>query len=124
MHWACATVRSRVVSIAVGGFVVQRISRRHRSEALAWIYEGRAPDEREHRTSLELPFWQAKIAALAWFAAIPLFFAINLSESVGFATVAALTVGARRADQQRPDLPARRADPAAGDRAGPRRAAP
>ena len=43
-----------VLALALGGWVLTRLSTRDQRRALAWIAEGRAPTEAEHRLTLTL----------------------------------------------------------------------
>jgi adenylate cyclase len=79
-------------SVAVG-LSITKHSNRYLPKALAWIIEGRAPDEREHRLSLKLALHGVKLSALGWIIGGILFSALTgFVESWGFAAVAGATI--------------------------------
>jgi adenylate cyclase len=57
------------------------------NSALAWLREGRAPDEREHRLTLSLASRLAFLDAGGWWLGGVLMGALNLHHSLGFAAV-------------------------------------
>jgi adenylate cyclase len=74
-------------------FVVGRYADRHQAATLDWVVKERAPDTREHRLTLGLALYEAKLAALSWIAAGVLFSALNaVAHSWDFAAVAAATI--------------------------------
>jgi len=75
----------------VGGTVATRVARRFNDEALGWLVEERAPDEREHRLTLRLPLLMVQLTAAVWAVGTVLFTAINATQSLGFAAVAGAT---------------------------------
>jgi adenylate cyclase len=82
-----------VVVLAVGlGLFATRIARREQSEALAWLIEGREPDEREHRLTLRLALSNVYRTAVLWAIAGVLAAAINLTHSPGFAALVLATI--------------------------------
>jgi adenylate cyclase len=82
-----------VAYLLVAGVVVTRHGERHLARALAWIVEGRAPDDREHRLTMMLAVHGVKIYALGWLVGGIVFAALNgFAESWGFAAVVAATI--------------------------------
>jgi adenylate cyclase len=61
-------VNAPVIVAVLAGFLVvyTRIRRRHAGEALRWLSEERAPDERELRATLGLATYHVKLDALGW----------------------------------------------------------
>jgi adenylate cyclase len=77
----------------ISGIVVSKLSRRHLRQTLAWIAEGREPDEREHRMTLRLAVHGVGLVALGWLVAGVLFSAMNaVAHSWGFAAVVGATI--------------------------------
>jgi adenylate cyclase len=74
-----------ILTIAVCGLIADRLNERKVRRATAWIERGEEPSDQDVRRVLALPLWRAKIATLMWVVTIPIFFAVNLSESLGFA---------------------------------------
>lgn len=82
-----------VAYLVVVGLALTRHSNRHFAETLAWVVEGRAPDEREHRRTLKLAVHVVKIDALAWILGAILLSAFNaVTHSWEFAAVLLATV--------------------------------
>lgn len=82
-----------VVGVIVGfGLVLTKLARREHSEALAWLVEGREPDEHEHRLTLRLALHDVTRTALAWAVGGLLLAAVNLTHSLGFAALVLATV--------------------------------
>jgi adenylate cyclase len=82
-----------VLFVAVSGVLLDRILGRHVQDALRWISEGRPPDEREHRLTLELAVYEVKLDALLWVAAAAGFGLLNgLAFSWGLAAIVAATI--------------------------------
>ena len=79
-----------VAYVVVGGALLTRHTRRHVARTLAWVEEGRPPDEREHRRTLGLAGYVLKVYSVAWVAAGVLFSLVNgLEHSWAFAAVVA-----------------------------------
>lgn len=82
-----------VAGLLVAGVMITRHSDRRLGVALAWLSEGRAPSEREHRLTLGLAIHGAKVSALAWAIGGVLFFALNAgAQSLGFGAIVAATI--------------------------------
>jgi adenylate cyclase len=82
-----------VAYMLVAGVILGRRYSRHIGATLAWMGEGREPDEREHRATLGLATYGVKLAALGWIVAGVLFSALNaVAHSVGFAAVVGATI--------------------------------
>jgi adenylate cyclase len=82
-----------VVYIAVGGWVLTRHTGRHLARTLAWVEEGRAPTEDEHRRTLGLASYMLKVYAAAWLVAGLVFSLLNgIEQSWAFAAVVAGTI--------------------------------
>jgi adenylate cyclase len=82
-----------VAYVLAAGLVIGRLSRRHLDETLAWIAEGRPPDEREHRLTLGLAAHEVKLDAIAWIAGGILFSGLNVvAHSWGLGAVALATI--------------------------------
>jgi adenylate cyclase len=69
-----------------------RVMRGPRTRISAWVREGREPTDQERREALLFPVKAAKLAAALWALAALLFAAVNLSESVEFGILVAVTV--------------------------------
>jgi adenylate cyclase len=80
-----------VVYVLVAGVLVRRVSARHAARAMAWLVEGRAPDQREHGQTLGLAVHGVKLAALGWTVGGILFSVLN---GVTHSWQLALVVGA------------------------------
>ncbi len=81
-----------VVYFLVAGLALDRYLARHFDGAVAWIVEGRAPDEREHRAALRLAVRQVKVDALAWAVGAVLLSAFNaIAQSWEFGVVVGAT---------------------------------
>jgi adenylate cyclase len=77
----------------VAGAWCTKHARRHFGGTLAWIVEGRAPDEREHRMALNLALHGVKVDVLAWLVGGLLFSVLTgVLESWGFAAVVGATI--------------------------------
>ena len=82
-----------VVYVVVGGGLLTRHSSRHLERTLAWVEEGRPPDEDEHRRTLGLAGYALKLYGTAWLVAGALFSLLNAFEhSWEFAAVVAGTI--------------------------------
>ena len=81
-----------VLALALGGWVLTRLSTRDQRRAFAWIAEGRAPTEAEHRLTLTLAGTWTKRLAITWALAAVAFSLINLTHSAGFAAVVLATI--------------------------------
>jgi adenylate cyclase len=82
-----------VAVLALWGIVYTPIRRRHVTNALAWLIEGRAPDQREHRLTLGLPVYMVKLDALGWTVSALGFALFNgVTFSWGFAALVAATI--------------------------------
>ena len=82
-----------IVYLVGSGLALQRYLGRRNTEALQWIAEDRAPDEREHRRTLHLALYNTKMAGLAWVGAGVLFILLNgFAYDWGFALWAGVTV--------------------------------
>jgi adenylate cyclase len=82
-----------IVVLAVFAVVYTPIRRRHLEEALRWLPEGRAPDEREHRLTLGLAAYSVKLDAIGWSVSAIGFALINgFVFSWGLAAVVAVTI--------------------------------
>jgi adenylate cyclase len=78
--------------LLIYGLGVQRHANRRLRRTLQWVAEGRDPDQRQHRRTLELAVYEVKLIALGWLGAAILFFALNAAvNSVEFAAVAGVT---------------------------------
>ena len=74
------------------GLLLTRYADRHRVRTLAWLVEGRTPDDREHRQTLSLAVQGVKLALLGWLVAGVLFSALNaVAHSWSFAAVVGAT---------------------------------
>jgi len=78
--------------VVVVGALISRLSANDRVRALGWIVEERAPTEREHEQTLRLAIRATARSAAGWAVAGLLFFAINLSHSLGFALLVVVAV--------------------------------
>lgn len=76
-----------VVTVLVGGAAITWLFGRDLNAALAWIREGREPDEREHRLTLRLASRAALMDAVTWGVAGLFIGALNVHNSLGFAAV-------------------------------------
>jgi adenylate cyclase len=75
------------------GVAILKIFGRHVARTLAWLREGRPPDEREHAQTLRLAAYAVKVDALAWLAAGVLFGALDAAVfSWGLAAMVAGTI--------------------------------
>jgi adenylate cyclase len=82
-----------VVFLTASGVVYTRVRGRHTAEALAWLTEGRAPDEHEHRLTLGLSAYFVKWDAVGWSVAALTFAVFNgFVFSWGLAAVVAATI--------------------------------
>ena len=81
-----------VLALALGGWVLTRLSTRDQRRAFTWIAEGRAPTEAEHRLTLTLAGTWTKRLAITWALAAVAFSLINLTHSAGFAAVVLATI--------------------------------
>ncbi len=75
------------------GYAGHRYMARHFRETVAWIREGRVPDERDHRLTLRLAVRGVKVSALGWGGGVVAFFLLNgLVESWEFGVVVGATI--------------------------------
>jgi adenylate cyclase len=83
-----------IVAVLSGfGYFYMRMRRPHVEEALKWLEEGRAPDEREHRLTLGLATYFVKWDAIGWCASAVFFALFNgFVYSWGLAGVIAATI--------------------------------
>lgn len=89
-----------VVYVAVAGLVVMKRFHRHFAAAVGWVVEGRAPDDREHRDTLQLATFNVKLTAISWAVGGALFFALNAavhSWELGVLAVATIWAGGETA---------------------------
>jgi adenylate cyclase len=90
---AIVTASVGLIYFLAAGLVCSARIDRHNGRALRWIVEGRAPDEREHRMTLGIAAHAAKVDAVAWIIAGPLFFALHaVMHSWGLAVAAGATI--------------------------------
>jgi adenylate cyclase len=75
------------VMVLVGGAAITWLFGRDLKTALAWIREGREPDEREHQLTLRLASRAATMDAAAWGLGGIFLGAMNVHNSLGFAAV-------------------------------------
>jgi adenylate cyclase len=81
-----------VVFVAIGLGIAHH-TKRHLADTLAWLVEGREPDEREHRQTLNLAIQGVKVDAAAWVIPAVLFSALNAAaHSWGLAAVVGATI--------------------------------
>jgi adenylate cyclase len=91
-YLARLNVPAIAVYFAVVGVAVTRYTSAYIARTLAWLAEGRPPNEHEHRKTLGLAAHLTKVAGLAWFTAVPLFAALNaVASSWGMAGIVAGT---------------------------------
>jgi adenylate cyclase len=82
-----------LVYIVVVGGLLTRHTGRHLARTLAWVEEGRPPDEDEHRRTLGLAGYALKVYTAAWLVAGVLFSLLNgFEHSWEFAAVVAGTI--------------------------------
>ena len=82
-----------LVYFVLAGVLIERYFKGHLERTLAWMTEGREPDEREHRASLRLAVRDVKAAAIAWALGVVIFAVYNgLFHSWEFALISAATV--------------------------------
>jgi adenylate cyclase len=82
-----------VLYLVISGVVYTRVRSRHMAEALRWLAEGRAPDEREQRLTLGLSVSFVKWDAIGWSVAAVGFALFNgLVFSWGLAAVVGATI--------------------------------
>jgi adenylate cyclase len=81
-----------VAVVLLAGLVMVRLAHRDREAALAWIREGREPDEEEHRMTLTLATQAAKRIAITWAISALAFGLLNLPHSLGLAAVIAAAI--------------------------------
>jgi adenylate cyclase len=75
------------------GLLMGRLIDAHANSTLAWVDEGREPDEREHRETLRLAVYVTKLDAIAWLVAGVLFSTLNaIVESWNMAAIVAATI--------------------------------
>ncbi len=74
-------------TVLAGGAAITWLFGRDLNAALAWIREGRDPDESEHRLTLRLASRAALMDAVAWGIAGLILGALNVHHSLGFAAV-------------------------------------
>ncbi|MGH2847743.1 MAG: adenylate/guanylate cyclase domain-containing protein [Thermoleophilaceae bacterium] len=78
------------VYVLISGMLLMTHLNSRLERTLAWVVEGRAPDEREHRETLRLAVHGVKLYALAWLVGAVLFSALNgFAHSWAFAAVVA-----------------------------------
>jgi adenylate cyclase len=81
--------------LVVAGALLTKYSYRHVSGALAWVGEGRDPDEREHRLTLGLAAHLVKLAAIGWVVAGIFGSAVNVvAHSWEFGALVGMTIWA------------------------------
>ena len=73
--------------IVIGSAATPLVTRREVSSTLAWVREGREPDEREHRLTLNIASRLALVDVSLWWLGGLLFGLLNLHHSLGFAAV-------------------------------------
>jgi adenylate cyclase len=79
--------------VVIGGGVLTRHSSRYFARTLAWVEEGRPPDEDEHRRTLGLATYALRLYGVAWLIAGVLFSLLNgFEHSWAFAAVVAGTI--------------------------------
>ena len=79
--------------VLVAGLIIARYSKRHHTETLQWVAEGREPDEREHRRTLKLALHGVKLDAIGWVVGGVLFSVLNaFAHSWEFGAVVAATI--------------------------------
>ena len=71
----------------LGGAAITWLFGRDAKSALAWIREGREPDEREHHMTLQLATRAAMLDAIAWWVGGIFLGALMVHHSLGFAAV-------------------------------------
>lgn len=82
-----------VAYVLVVGVLLTRHSNRHLARTLAWVEEGRPPNDEEHRQTLGLASYALRLYTVAWLVAGVLFSLLNgFEHSWGFAAVVAGTV--------------------------------
>jgi adenylate cyclase len=82
-----------VAYVVVVGGVMVCVRRRRILAALAWLDEGRAPSQREHRDTLGLAAYMVKIDAIAWSGGAVVFTLLNgLAYSWGMGAAVAATI--------------------------------
>ena len=82
-----------VLYVVVVGGLLTRHAARHLARTLAWVEEGREPDEDEHRQTLGLATYALKLYGSAWLVAGALFSLLNgLDQGWAFAVVVAGTI--------------------------------
>lgn len=82
-----------LVFLAGSAFLYPRLRRRHLTEALRWLHDGRAPDAREHQLTLGLTTYLVRLDALGWSVAAVVFALFNgLAFTWGLAAVVAATI--------------------------------
>jgi len=93
-RWSLGVLNAPLVLVyfLVAGFALDRYLARHFDGAVAWIVEGRSPDEREHRAALRLAVRQVKVDALAWAVGAVVFSVFNaIHQSWEFGVVVGAT---------------------------------
>ena len=82
-----------VLYVVVVGGLLTRHAARHLARTLAWVEEGREPDEDEHRQTLGLANYALRLYGAAWLVAGALFSLLNgLEQGWAFAAVVAGTI--------------------------------
>jgi adenylate cyclase len=76
-----------VATLLTGGITITWLFGRDLRAALAWIREGRDPDEREHRLTLRLASRAATMDMVAWTVAGVFMAAVSAHHGLGFAAV-------------------------------------
>jgi adenylate cyclase len=81
-----------VLSVAIGGIVLSKLSRRDRNRAFAWIVERREPTDDEHRLTLQLASLWTKRLGIAWAIGGVTISLLSLHHGIDFAAIVLATV--------------------------------